>query len=275
MTNLHILDNDVNPVTKALYHIKENMVNLQQLQNIPDPEPLIAGYIYRDSLVVLWSDPKVGKSFVVIDWAMSVACGRSWFGNYTVGGKVIIVAGEGVRGLKKRINAWMQHNDLVPNEEALMLVKIMPDLLDENYFQAMCQIIAEEQPALFVIDTYARAMTGHNENDNRDAGMFIQRVEELRAICGSTILLVHHSNSANTGLQKMRGATALRGALDTEIEMVQVDMDDPSSNWISMRELRCRSQKDAKPFTDTPVHFREKHGSLVVLDSRPQEMKAI
>jgi hypothetical protein len=85
--------------------------------------------------------------------------------------------------------------------------------------QELGQIIAElpEKPAMIVIDTFARAMMGGDENSAQDVGAFNNAVEALIESTGACVAVIHHSGKNKAA--GARGSSALRGAIDTELEV--------------------------------------------------------
>src|SRR5207244_4185411 len=68
---------------------------------------------------------------------------------------------------------------------------------------------------LVVIDTFARAIAGGNENDAQDVGLAVAAADRIRAETGACMGFVHHAGKDPT--KGARGSSALRAATDTEI----------------------------------------------------------
>src|SRR5205823_884683 len=58
---------------------------------------------------------------------------------------------------------------------------------------ALQAIVAEERPALVLLDTQARMATGLNENDNSDMAFWTECVASVRAASVACVLVVHHT----------------------------------------------------------------------------------
>src|SRR5262249_46295895 len=82
------------------------LLTLADLDNLPDPEWLVDGLVGQNALVVLFGPPGVGKSFLALDLALSIATGRPWLGRKTTQGGVVYVYAEGTSELKHRAAAW-------------------------------------------------------------------------------------------------------------------------------------------------------------------------
>lgn len=266
MTEENKADRPLNPATELINKFYDGLMSLDDLSKLPPPTWLIDGHVMEGSTAVIWGEPGSGKSFVALDWALSVATGRRWFNHGVRQGAVLYVPGEGLRGIYKRANAWIGQHKLLPDNELFRTLSFMPDLFDHDQVETLAQVVAEFDVSFVVIDTLARAMVGRNENDNAEMGKFVQAAEKIRdarAAYGEsvTVLLVHHSTKAPRGLQSMRGASSLRGGIDTEIELQKMDPEPDSPN--TMRELICHKQKDAAPFKSSNVFMWERFDSLI------------
>ena len=71
----------------------------------PDPEELVAGFIMCGENVCLFGQPKVGKTFIALDLALSIAANLPVFGHLPVRktGAVVYLSGEGHAGMKRRV----------------------------------------------------------------------------------------------------------------------------------------------------------------------------
>ena len=215
---------------------------LQWLHKIPDTEPdfLVEGMIERRSLAMIFGQPASGKSFLAVDLAASIAAGRAFQGLKTQKGDVVYIAGEGYRGLKRRFTAWATYHDVSPEEIRVMISRSAVDYRDERAAQELENELLKAKakglaPILFVVDTLARSFGGADENSNSEMGKFISVIDQSNVKFGCATLIVHHSGHGEN--QRARGASALRGALDTEFSCKK----DRSTVVIS-----CTKMKDAE-----------------------------
>ena len=194
---------------------------LQWLHKIPDTEPdfLVEGMIERGSLAMIFGQPASGKSFLAVDLAASIAAGRAFQGLKTQKGDVVYIAGEGYRGLKRRFNAWSKYHDVGSEEIRVMISRSAVNYRDEEAAKELETELLKAKaeglfPVLFVIDTLARSFGGGDENSNSEMGKFISVIDQFNVKFDCATLIVHHSGHGEN--QRARGASALRGALDTE-----------------------------------------------------------
>ena len=181
---------------------------------VEGPGYLVKGALFRGTYAEIYGDRGEGKTFVALDIAYHVAAGIPWMDKKTRQGTVLYLAYEGVGGMTKRAQALRQkYGDA---DVPLYVMSAAFNLREPAGRQALGVAIAglPEKPALIVIDTFARALMGGDENSAQDVGAFNQAVAALIESTGACVLILHH-----TGKDKNRGArgsTALGGAVDTE-----------------------------------------------------------
>lgn len=218
-----------------LARLRSRLMDAEAIQSLPPPEWLIDGILPGNALAVLWGASGSTKSFLALDWALSLASGTWWHKRELKPSTVLYVAMEGESGIGKRIRAWSEANNVRGLDRIRWLVDTV-NLLDGPEARALETVALEMAPRLIVVDTLARSIPGADENSAQDMGRLIQRLDGLRKATGATILLVHHATKEGS---TARGSGALRGALDTEIEVRK----EGETVGVS-----CRKQKDAEEF---------------------------
>ncbi len=225
------------------------------LDDLEDPEPIIDGFLYRDSLVRTFGPPKSLKSFVTLDMAASVSLGMPWQGRPTVQTTVLYVVAEGARGVKKRRRAWNEHHGTE------MKVIFFPKPVQIGDQQQMFDLIAFchlKQVGYVVFDTQARCTVGVEENDNTEMGEIVGALDILKQQTGACVHLVHHSGAGDA--KRARGATAFDGAVDAEFYTVRDSKDTEVVTFVS------KFQKDVAEADDVHLLAREVAGSLVMIE---------
>lgn len=210
------------------------------LHKIPPPEWLVDGYLVS-GFNVLYGPSGHGKSFVAIDWALTIARGSRWLGAETKRTNVVYVAAEGAAGLSHRVSAWKKHHDRPAS--GLKVIPTRVNLLDPWDVEALERDIVDAEAGLVIIDTLARCMPGADENSQQDMSRVVDALDGLRNRHGCSTLIVHHTGVDQT---RMRGSTTLLGATDT---VVKVDgRHNEFTDHLEQVELKCDKQKDAAPF---------------------------
>ena len=169
------------------------LLTLEELKALPDPEWLIDRIIQQGVLAALYGEPGAGKSFLALDWAMSVASGQPWFGRQVKAGAVVYIYAEGVSGLKYRAKAWRAAKTCEPTSVWFLPEPV--DFVDGEDGKTFVHSIRKAgiSPSLVIVDTLARCFGSGDENAMRDMNAFVSRVDKVRvAFPGTTILVVHH-----------------------------------------------------------------------------------
>ena len=183
---------------------------------------LIHELIEEESLSQIFGDPGSGKSFLAIDAACSIGAGKDFHGHKVVQGPVIYIAGEGRRGVVRRISAWAKAHSVNLTDLSLYVSRTAVGINNGNNLaklKAEIHDIMEEfgAPALIILDTLARNFGEGDENDTKDMTSFIAEVDSLNDEFHCASLIVHHSGHGEKG--RARGSSALKGALDTEYKI--------------------------------------------------------
>lgn len=204
---------------------EQRFLSIDNLSNLPRPAWAIENLFEVNSLVMLAGPPAAYKSFLALSWLLSMASGRKWNDNNTIQAKVLYVLGEGKSSLLKRIDAWVAHNRLTPEEKTALNENFrvsfeVPQLAAKASVDNMlAQLDAEGfKPSVLVIDTFARSFVGLDENSQKDTGMWIESADRLRQL-GYTVIFLHHTARNTEFGFRFRGSSAIEGAMDTSFIM--------------------------------------------------------
>lgn len=191
------------------------------VQPVLNGQFIVKGVLQLGTLIVVFGEPNCGKTYWVLDIALTIAGGQPWNGRKVTRGLVMYIAGEGTDGIKNRVAA-SQTRGLSSRGIPLAIINRAADLLHldgdmEGLLAAVQQAQSDsgEKCVLIVVDTLARAMAGGDENSGEDMSALIANADRLRKETGAAVLLIHHcGKDASKGA---RGHSSLRGAVDTEI----------------------------------------------------------
>lgn len=181
------------------------------------PGYLVKGVLQRRTYAELFGAPGEGKTFVALDMAYHIAAGLPWMGHKVHAGTVLYLAYEGTGGLVKRAQALRQKYGAA--DVPLYVANAAYNLRERPGRQALGCTLADlpAKPVLIVIDTFARALMGGDENSAQDVGAFNSGVAALIENTGACVMIIHHSGKNKSA--GARGSSALLGAIDTELEV--------------------------------------------------------
>ena len=188
--------------------------NVANFEAVPSDSWPIEGVV--SGLTVLWGAPGLGKSFVAVSMAASIASGRPWIGRRTHEGRVVYVAGEGggeavARRLRAALKRWsvdVTESDLFP-ADTVDLDVVTPGINLVAGPDELKGLIGDRPPRLIIVDTLSRCFSG-DENKQEFMGAFVRTLDALRDHYGCAILVIHHANRQ----AEMRGSSVLSGAVD-------------------------------------------------------------
>ena len=214
-----------------------------------DSTYIIKNWIAENSISVVYGPSNVGKSFFCMSLAYHIAAGEEWVGNKIKRGSVLYLATEGGRAFENRLYALHKKHGF--NDVSLAVRPSPINLYDaEEDIAKIEAIMAEigkrmEPVTVLVIDTLARATAGQmDENNNSEMSKLIAGLDAIRERTGVHIMLVHHSGKDTS--KGARGASALRAACDTEIEL---SFDEETR----VRTARATKQRDME--TGAEINF--------------------
>lgn len=184
----------------------------------PEPEPIVPGLLYRDSLSRIFGAPGCGKSFLALDLAFSVALGKDWAGETVQQAPVAYVMAEGQRVNKLRAEAWQERHD-VTDDELEERFYAVPDALalTEASVGPFVKWVKDTGIGLVVLDT-KNAMQVGEENSATDAAIMRRALDAIRKATDACVVLIDHTGKHDG--EEARGSSAVKAAMDTEIKVV-------------------------------------------------------
>ena len=233
-------------------------------ENIHPINWAIKGVIEIGSLNYLIGDPSSGKTLLALDWAYCLSAGIDWHGIRTNPCDVVLIAGEGNEGLKRRIKALNIKYKQARAPSSLFMSGEAGNFMDPHKTIWIADSIKAMgiSPGLVIVDTMHRNMEG-DENDSQDVGLFIKNLDILMNELGCAVLVVHHCGHGDK--TRGRGSSAIRAACDGEF-VVNKDVD-------GFVKFECIKSKDFEAFK--PMQFTVKEVGVGVMDDENNEMTAV
>jgi hypothetical protein len=228
--------------------------------NVQDPTWLIPGLLPAHGIGMLYGESGSFKSFLALDMALSLAFGiPGQWGAPPVKNDVLFLAGEGpVATAKKRWPAWMEWQNIeFRHDHRFFIMSEVPLYTDSAAWENVKSDLAElkAKPALIVIDTMTRLITGLDENSAKDASMVTKFMEQLARYYECFVLAIHHTGKdQNKGA---RGSSAFYANVDTVISTKLKQ---------GGTELRVKKQKDADVSEELSQFAVKEVGQSIVLE---------
>ncbi len=196
---------------------RARFLTLTELSKLPPPTWMIESYLTDNSFSVIYGPSGEFKTFIVLDMALSVACGVDWRGLKVAQGSVAFVAGEGASGLFKRAYSWLVARGEGRTDAPFYTLDHSVPVTEGEALDALIAGLEDlpEMPKLIVLDTLARNFGFGDENSTQDMNRFVSAIDALRARTGAHICAIHHTGKDSD--KGARGSSVLRAAIDTEI----------------------------------------------------------
>lgn len=208
---------ELGDLLKPFFDLEKKRPHFERIGNadIPTLTWVIKGIIEAGSLSMIFGDSGTYKSFIAIAASACVATGKEFYGHSVRKGAVFYIAAEGSIGIIRRFRAWSQENQPITDaplyrykgavnllEAANTLISALEDTVDAE----------TEPPALAVIDTWSRALTG-DDSDTAAAAEGLHKLDIIREkFPGIAIVIIHHTGHREKG--RARGASLIHAAVD-------------------------------------------------------------
>ncbi|WP_133489641.1 helicase RepA family protein [Aliiroseovarius marinus] len=232
----------------------------------------------------------VGKSFLALEFCISIAAGRDVFGlfsgqEFKKGPVCFLSLEDGGAVLHHRLYALReyltdedkanieQNFDVFDASGRGFSLTMADGSLPSMVFQALEEYLDVRKPVLLVIDTLNRALSGLNESCSAVASKVLHQLEQLNRKVGCATLILHHANKSsvlngNSTAQGIRGSSAWSDnarwqanmAVMSEAELANYEVDqDNRKSWVKLDLVKCNHIANTHDIWLT----RDEHGVLV------------
>jgi len=232
---------------------------LDMLDAIPEPTYAIDGIYPEGGSLLAYGKRSTKKSFAVLDMGLSLATDTRYHGHDVKRGRVVYFAGEGFRGINRRVKAWFKARKLsrenYAKDFALVPFTAKWDTSrGRDVVREVLRDIAKDGPiSLVMIDTARRAMSG-DENAPTSVGQFLDGVSNVCREFGCGHIIVHHAGKDES--KGARGGGPFEDDADTVLRFTK-----GQSGAVHMT---CTKQKDDE--ADWTMKFR---ADPITLGSEP------
>ena len=245
---------------------------------LPLPEEIIQGVLRRGHKMLVSGSSKAGKSFLLMEFCISIAEGRPWLGFQCKKGRVLYVNLEidpascinrfamiyKALGIDKRhaddIIVWNLRGKAVP------LDRLVPKLIRR---------VRDLHLDAIVIDPIYKVIMG-DENSASDMAAFCNQFDRICAETGCSVIYCHHHSKGAQGMKRAMDRASGSGVFardpDAQLDMIELEMDDTTKNWVAndgatawRLEGSLREFANFKPvdfWFKYPIHYVDRNGRL-------------
>lgn len=154
---------------------------------------------------VMSAQDKAGKTWAILDAAISAAAGQSWLSAFPsrTTGPVLVFLGEGSDAkMIRRLRAIGAHKGLTREQvDALPILLCFraPQLAREAHMAIIANTLDEYRPVLLIVDPLYLAAGGANGADLYAMGALLGNIQHIAQTYGASLLVAHHWNKTGEG----------------------------------------------------------------------------
>jgi len=181
----------------------ENAAKLLLDETITKPLEIVAGLIHQGTKVVLGGSSKAGKTWLLLDLALSVTTGTKFLRWETKKGRVLYLNFE-IPGpfIKDRVQALVKRRQLDPPTD-LVFWNLRGKAADFGVLvQQVIKQAEQENYVLIIIDPIYKLMAGKSENMAGGVGALCHQLERLAERTGAAVVYAHHFTKGAQGKKK-------------------------------------------------------------------------
>lgn len=206
---------------------------------------LISGILRQGHKMMISGASKAGKSFFMIELALSVAAGSEFIGFSCKKGKVLY------------LNLEIDSNSFINRvADVASALELTPEMYEDNFQMlhlrgqsvplgkmvgALVAQINEsvkldaEPYAMIIIDPIYKVNDG-SENDARDVARFCNQLDKIASMTGSSVVYVQHHSKGDQGFKKAADRASGSGVFsrdaDAILDLVQLELDKETKTLI-------------------------------------------
>ena len=214
---------------------------------------LIPGYIAKGSVFMLGGPGKGGKSYLMLDAAISLASAQpAWNRPIEETSKVMYVDAENNKQeVRRRIGRISKSREWSSLDNLILRLHSPYDMTKAVDVNRLRNLITSEEAEVVVIDSLIDFTGDANENDNSEMSRVMREFTDIARTTECTVIIIHHTRKGNRfnsgGQDGSRGASAIVNSVDDYFEL------QGSGGRGTVRGVALRSQQEADGFSFTII----------------------
>lgn len=186
------------------------------------PLHLVRGLLPQIGTTCAYGAPGLGKSFLALDIALSVAAGLDVLGRRALQGSAFYLSTEGKSGMRARAEAWALSRGLDIRGLPVALIEKALNLRDETTVSSLIGQLAKLEKITGVrcrficIDTLSQCLFG-DENRQEDMTEFASSTTRIANALETQVCVIHHTGKDEG--KGARGSSVINGNFDTLLHL--------------------------------------------------------
>lgn len=233
------------PVRPTGFPEIENAEALLADKLVEPPDELIAGILHQGSKMVLASSSKAGKTWMLMDLAVSVASGQPWIKYTTVKGRVLFLNFEIQRAFMRSRLHDLRCKKVVDDLKGLDVWNLRGHALEfEQLVDEVVRRTADRNYSLIILDPIYKAMVGGDENAAGTIGTLCNQLEQLAHRTGAAVAFAHHfpkgNQSKKSPMDRMSGSGVFARDADTIITLTEQETENCYAMEFTLRNFKSQ-----------------------------------
>ncbi len=233
---------DLGAVAPAL----PRMVSLREFASEPHPAPpqLIQGVLHQGGKMILSGTSKSNKSWSLLDLALSVASGQSWWGRPCQKAPVAYLNFElHPWAMEQRIGALcLARPECKSVGDSLFLWNLRGHNTDLTLLRPKLETeLMQQQFGLIILDPAYKLLGNRDENANGEIASLMNEFEALAQRTGAAIVIAHHfakgDSASKNAIDRMSGAGAWARDPDSLVTLTPHEEEDCFAVNMTLRNL--------------------------------------
>lgn len=235
---------------------KRQRYSIAEIITVKPPTWLLEPILPELGIGILYGQPNVGKSLIVLSWILSLSLKSHC---------LYVTPEDGIR-VGPRVRAWLNHHKKTTKQVNAIIDTDEINLMSATDVRSFITTVQQgPKPALIAIDTLRRSMKGGEENSATDVDLFMEGCRAIVRAFNCFLLLVHHPGKDSK--RGPRGSSNFRAACDIAIEVT-------SQHDGSMR-LRCDKARHSEHFPDAYMKRIKVDDSVVAIKLEQPQQKTL
>jgi hypothetical protein len=209
-------------------------IDLQDLltADLPTPTELIHGILHQGSKMVIGGGSKSFKTWNLIDLALSIATGVSWWGFETSKGRVLYINFELQDAFfKSRVNSLLWEKNCKIDQAQFMYWGLRGHAAAfGNLKEETLAATSGHDLALIVVDPIYKGLGNRDENKAGDIASLLNEIESLAVATGAAVVFGHHfskgNQAAKDAIDRVSGSGVFARDPDTILTMTRHEEED-------------------------------------------------
>jgi hypothetical protein len=220
------------------------------------PRELVTGLLHAGTKGVLGGSSKAGKTWLLLDLAVSIATGTPFLRWPTTAGKVLFINLEIHRAfIKDRLHKITARKGLTDLSNLSIWTLRGQGADFDTLLEQIIERIQGERYALIILDPLYKLMVGRSENTAGSVGVLCHQIEQLIERTGAAVVYAHHFAKGNAAKKKAMDRLSGSGVFARDADTI-ITFTEHEEEGCYVVEITLRNLPPQPPFVvqwDVPV----------------------